>query len=174
MSTKFHIYKIALCVVCMVLLLTLSACQCDPEEELKAFVHNTKNQPPGPILPLPVLELNDAYTYHAGNLRSPFEPMITTLLTKPSGDVEELEAKGLLEHYPLDSLKMVGTLMRADEIQALIQDGSGMIHAVKINDSIGQHGGKIISIQEHAIEIVEWVMEDGRGLMERKVPINLI
>lgn len=161
-------------ILCMGWLLILSGCSSGPEEQVKAFVQDTKNQIPQPITPLPELLLTDAFTYDAASLRSPFEPALTACLEKPSFDLEQSQPKELLEHYPLDSLRMVGTLMRHNEIRALIRDGSGLIHTVKVNDGIGQHGGKIISISENAIEILEWVMDNTGSWMERKVPINLI
>lgn len=146
-------------------------CSSGPEESVKTFVSNTKKQTPEPIIPLPQLSSIEGILYEASHLRSPFEPAIVSLLDKPAF-VEQ--PKSLLEYYPLDSLRMVGTLVRKNKMSALIRDKSGWIHRVDENDRIGQHSGKIVTITESAIEVVEWVVDNEGKWIERSVPINLI
>ena len=155
---------------CVGLFLFLAGCSSGPEQSIKIFVENTKKQIPDPITPLPELSLAKVMTYDAGHLRSPFEPATTSLLDKPTFSERP---KALLEHYPLDSLRMVGTLARKNRMSALIRDRSGWVHQVHVNDRIGQHLGKVVSITENSIEVIEWIVDNKGSWMERRVPINL-
>lgn len=150
------------------------ACSSGPEESLKNFVEKQKQEAPKPVNPLPLWVMSTNCSYAAEHLRSPFEPAIIPFLDKPTKDWPLSQNKAILEHHPLDSLRMVGTLMNNHQILALIRDGSGYIHSLKMQDRIGQHGGIVVSITENTVEISEWIMNDEGVYSERKVPLNLI
>jgi type IV pilus assembly protein PilP len=150
----------------------LMGCSSGPGSEVKTWVEKIKKNPTAFVCPLPKWELNEGSEYKAAHLRNPFEPVVTGLLDKPL--VEGDRPKALLEHYPLDSLKMVGTVLWDNQRAALIKDGAGCIHSVKVHDHIGQHLGTIVSISERTVEIVEWMREHEGAWKERKVPLNLM
>lgn len=154
------------------LLPLLMGCSVGPDNEIKAWVEDIKTHPTAIVAPLPEWELKERCAYKAVHLRNPFEPVVMGLLDKPL--IEGDRPRALLEHYPLDSLKMVGTLVWENQRAALIKDGSGCVHAVKIQDRIGQHLGTIVSISERTIEIVEWIRDNEGAWKERKVPLNLM
>lgn len=162
------------CILLVCCLCSLLSCSTEPKEGLKQFVEAAKTQAPKPIAPLPELPTIKIVVYEAQQLRSPFEPAIISQLDKPVLDWSQSEVKAVLEHYPIDALRMVGTFAKGNQIWALIRDGSGWIHPVQIHDRIGQHGGEVISITENRVEISEWIMDNAGGWRERKVPINLI
>ncbi len=158
------------CIYC--LFPVLMACSAGPDNEVKAWVEDIKAHPNTVVSPLYKWELNEKYDYKAAGLRNPFEPVVMGLLDKPL--VEGDRPRSVLEHYPLDSLKMVGTLVWENQRAALIKDGSGCVHAVKIQDRIGQHLGTIVSISEKNLEVVEWLRDNEGTWKERKVPLNLL
>jgi len=154
------------------LLVLLIGCSFDPESEIKTWVEETKKNPDSSVCSLPEWELKEGSAYTALHLRNPFEPVVRGLLDKPL--IEDNRPRELLEHYPLDSLKMVGTLVWENQRAALIKDGSGFVHSVKVQDRIGLNFGTIISISERTIEIIEWIPDNEGAWRERKVPLNLM
>ena len=78
-----------------------------------------------------------------------------------------------LEAFPLDSLRMVGTLERSENHFALIQDATGLIHRVQSGNYIGQNYGKITGIAEDKIEVLEIVPDGLGGWMDRDAALDL-
>ena len=54
--------------------------------------------------------------------------------------------KETLENYPLNTLKVIGTLLFQTELWGLIKTSDGMIYRVKAGNYIGTNNGKITSI----------------------------
>jgi type IV pilus assembly protein PilP len=69
-----------------------------------------------------------------------------------------------LEKYPLDTLSMVGVLRKKDNLWALIQDPTNIIHPVEVNNYIGQNFGRIINIDTKTYKVAIMEMHnDGSG-----------
>jgi type IV pilus assembly protein PilP len=66
-----------------------------------------------------------------------------------------------LEEYPLDTLVMVGSVVKAGQTMALLQMDR-MIHAVKVGDHIGQNYGRVVGINETGLTVRE-VVQDATG-----------
>ena len=79
----------------------------------------------------------------------------------------------LLEKYPLDGLSMVGTLGIGDAIEGLVKDPEGVVHRVHKDNYLGQNYGRITTIAEDRIELVELVPNGAGGWMERQASIAL-
>jgi hypothetical protein len=84
--------------------------------DLQDFVEKTKATPPGEIPPIPEIIAYNAFEY-PGHDRDPFDPDImaaaitpTALQSKNTIAIDTNRTKEYLESFPLDSLKMVGTL----------------------------------------------------------------
>ena len=77
-----------------------------------------------------------------------------------------------LESYPLDTLKMVGTLQRAGLSYALLQTGKVLFHA-KVGNYIGQDLGMITKITETEVDIKEIVQDAAGDWVERKAQLEL-
>ena len=67
-----------------------------------------------------------------------------------------------LELFPLDGLRMVGTLSRQGQLYALVRTPENTLYRVKRGDRIGQNFGVVTAITDTAIEIKETV-QDGAG-----------
>jgi len=84
-----------------------------------------------------------------------------------------LRRKEELEAFPLDSIRMVGTLQQQDIIWGLIVSKDGTIYRVRPGNYLGQNHGQITSIQENKIELNE-IVPDGRGrYTERQASLAL-
>ena len=78
-----------------------------------------------------------------------------------------------LEGEPLDALSMVGTLANNQGAYGLVQDSEGLVHRVTVGNHMGQNYGRITSITESEIQLLE-IISDGLGsYYERPASIGL-
>ncbi|WP_260998224.1 pilus assembly protein PilP [Thalassolituus hydrocarboniclasticus] len=141
--------------------------------DLKRFVDDTLNKPRGRIEPIPVFKPYEFFSYSAAGLRSPFElPVVADaeINLQPASDIRpDLERpKEHLEQYTLGALTMVGTLARDDGVLwALVKDGDDSVVRVKEGNYMGQNHGRILSISEYRINLIEIVPNGIGGWIER-------
>jgi type IV pilus assembly protein PilP len=164
----FGVKKIRIIFICM-LTLGLTACSNDMSD-LHGFVEKAKSTPKSTVEPLPAIKPHETYKYQAGNLRNPFAEILpsrpsTVAKTKKKGKGPRPipgRPREILEEFPLDSLRMVGTLEQQTGLWALIKASDGTIHKVKTGNYLGQNHGKIIRITESKLELME-IVPDGLG-----------
>ena len=72
-------------------------------------------------------------------------------------------------------MNMVGTIIKDNEqtLYALISDSQGGIHRVKLGDYIGKNHGKIVTVSEGLIQLVEIVADGQGGWFERPRVLGL-
>src|SRR5450830_1876818 len=80
--------------------------------------------------------------------------------------------KEALESFPLDSLKMVGTIEKAGLKQALVQ-ADKTVYQARIGGYVGQNFGLITGISDDGIDIKETVQDAAGEWVERKVKLEL-
>jgi type IV pilus assembly protein PilP len=163
-----------------VLALWIGGCtQHDNLSDLKAYVAGLEKMNPGHVEPLPEIKPYESFTYVAGELRDPFTPP-----AQPQAEEKKLAAgagihpdvnrpRESLEAFPLDSLRMVGTLQRDGTPWALIKVPDGTIYRVHPGNYLGQNYGKIVSIREAQIDLKEIVPDPKGGWQERQAKIEL-
>jgi type IV pilus assembly protein PilP len=78
-----------------------------------------------------------------------------------------------LEQFPLDTMHMVGTLSVNGGTFGLLQTADGLIHRVSVGNHIGQNYGRIMSISESEISLVEVIPDGLGGYLERPASIAL-
>ncbi|MGH8397196.1 MAG: pilus assembly protein PilP [Gammaproteobacteria bacterium] len=165
-----------LVVVCTTLV--LAGCG-DRMQDLKQYVAQVKARRGGHIAPLPQIKPFETYTYDDMNLRSPFVPQLQSYAN--SGGVGN--TKGLhpdfnrpheyLEQFPLDSLKMMGTMTIKGDMYALIRDGDGVVHRVGVGQYMGQNFGKVTKISQAGLILREIVSDGQGGWVERDTTVQL-
>lgn len=143
-------------------LLVLGGCSQDATEDLKRFMADAglgqqpALEPMPPILPVAV------HSFDAANLADPFQ--LRQVKTAGGGanrpDLERV--RGPLEEHPLDALRMVGTLSRGGQVQALIRTPNNVLYRVGKGHYLGQNHGRVTAISDTGIEIIELV-QDGTG-----------
>jgi type IV pilus assembly protein PilP len=152
------------------------------DADLKEWVLQEKAKKGTPITPLPVLKTFDSFNYKpkdADDLerRDPFGPSLEekqqALATAGSGPQPDKHPKEPLESYPLDSLKMVGTIGSGASMEALIKDPESVIHRVHINNYLGQNGGKIVTVAEDHIDLMELVPNGTGGWVPHQQSVAL-
>ncbi len=162
----------------VLVLLSLAGCANQDMSDLRSYVEEVKKRPPTPIEPIPQIKQAETYLYVGGNRRNPFVPtedtsdvMVADAGTGPRPDPNRRKEE--LESYPLDALKMVGTLDQNKDVWALVQSPDGTIHRVRTGNYLGQNDGRIVSIEEEKINIVELIPNGSGGYLERQASLTL-
>lgn len=167
----------------MLLLLSavlLTACNGNSEELLAVqdYVRNVVNRPPGQIEPPPEMVSYEAFTYSAASLRSPFDiPLDVSLsaLAQQSNNIQPdlNRPREPLEAFQIGTLRMRGTLARDNTIWALIMDENNDLHYVMEGNYMGRNFGRIVSITDEQINLIEIVPSGAGGWIERPQTIAL-
>lgn len=159
---------------CMVL---MSGCNGGDFSDLQVFMSEVRARPQGTIEPLPKFQPYEAFTYAAAALRSPFQPPIKVELSqrpKGSQDVkpDETRVKQFLEGFNIEAFEMVGTLAKDGGVYGLVR-GAGGVHRVRVGDYLGRNHGRILSVDEAQINVIEIVPDGEGGWLERPRSITL-
>ena len=178
MSRTFRYWVQWLCILpaCGLLL----ACSGKSTTDLELYVAEVKNQQRSSIEPLPEFEPYESFNYQADDLRDPFteptfsQPRATTRQASGNGIKPDFERSAEpLEEFPLDALRMVGTLEQHDDTWALIKDTDGTIHRTQPGNYAGQNHGKIYRVTEYEIGLTEIIPDGIGGWVERQASISI-
>lgn len=141
--------------------------------DLRQYVGEVNQRKARPPDPLPPIKPYEVFLYSPSE-RKPFQPFFQE---RPAEAETQEEDTGIkpdlnrnreeLEGFPLDSLRMVGTLERDEDIWAVIVTKDATIHRVQIGNYMGQHHGQIINIQEDRLELVE-IARDAQGRWQER------
>ena len=161
----------------------LTACDSGTHQDLVSFVDNTKKQAQRStsVEPLPDIKPYETYLYKVGDKRDPFTPTLvideaTETVTGDGIHPDPNRRKEALESYPLDSLRMVGTLQNDEHLWAIIKvinNPDSGIHRVSTGNYIGQNHGQIVRVSEEQVELVEIIPNGLGGWRESETSIAL-
>ena len=156
-------------------LFLLSGCGDSGISDLEQFVQEVKARKPAPIKPLPEIKQIETFTYVPGDRRSPFQRELPEEMAGAGSGVtpDKARRKEELEEFPLDSLRMVGTLNLNGTIWGLIRNKEGTIYRVKVGNYMGQNNGQITRISEDQIELTEIIPDHKGGYRERQATVAL-
>lgn len=150
------------------LVLVLSACSGDRHGDLRQFVKDSENMPRGRIPTLPEVKPYEPFTYSAFDLVDPFKPRKIVPPKGGGGSAPDLNRRReALEAYPLESLRMVGTLEQKKQMFALVKAPDNTLFRVRAGNYVGQNFGRVISISESTITLKE-LLQDISGNWEEK------
>lgn len=140
--------------------------------DLQNFIDETKARPAGRIEPIPTYPPYESFIYAAASMRSPFDKPIDIqrrVFAKSNSNVRPdfNRVKEHLEGFDLASLAMVGTLKRGGSLWALLRDPSGGISRVATGNYVGKNHGKVTSVDDTKIELIEIVSDGLDGWVER-------
>ena len=159
---------------------SLLACSDNPSADLEDYVRTTKSQQKSKIEPLPEFHPYESFAYQATDLRDPFtaptfsHTRAVTNVPSNNGIKPDFDrSTEPLEEFPLDSLRMVGTLEQREDQWALINDTDGTIHRVQPGNYAGQNHGKITRITDFEVELTEIVPDGIGGWIERQSSIAI-
>jgi type IV pilus assembly protein PilP len=161
----------ALVASCVVAALSLAGCG-GGLDELRGEIEKAKARPGGRIEPLPEVVPYESYAYSMSGERSPF--MQSRAGEAPGGPrPDSNRPREYLEQFPLDTLKMVGTLKLGGSNYGLVQTKDGLIHRVVPGNHLGQNDGRITSVNDARIAVVEIVPDGLGGYIERQAALAL-
>ena len=154
----------------------LAACAGDMDD-LDRYINEVKARPGGRIEPLPEITPYEVFAYVADveGLRSPFVPDTPQAAGPAAGGrrPDPERPAEFLEGFPLDTLRMVGTLDINDTVYGLVQTSDGLIHRVIPGNYMGQNDGRITDISDSEISLVEIISDGIGGYIERDAAIGL-
>ncbi len=158
-----------------VALLALSGCSSDIDD-LKQFVRESDKRVPPKIEPLPAVKPFEPFTYEGFDLPDPFKPRKLTAPKEGAGGgvAPDLNRrKEPLEAFPLEQLKMVGTLSQNNETYALVR-ADKTLYRVKKGNYMGQNFGLITDVTESEIKLKEIVQDSAGDWAERQSVLPLL
>jgi type IV pilus assembly protein PilP len=145
-------------------------------DELKAFVRDSDKGLPRRIEPLPAVKPFEPFAYEGFDLPDPFKPRKLTVPKEGAGGgiAPDLNRrKEPLEAFPLEQLKMVGTLTQGKEIYALVR-ADKTLYRVKKGNYMGQNFGLITEVTEGDIKLKEIVQDSAGDWAERQSVLPLL
>ena len=151
----------------------LWGCGSDYIGDLESYVSEVKSRPPRSIEPIPLIKPYVRFLYPDHDL-DPFDSSVLIAAKKvekkkvvSSIVLDENRKSEFLEKFPLNSLNMVGTVYKENQLWGLIRVPDGAIYRVKAGNYMGKNHGRIVKVSEAFIQLTE-VIEDGfDGLKER-------
>jgi type IV pilus assembly protein PilP len=157
---------------------TLAGCS-SGMSDLEQYVQQTKARPGGRIEPIPEFEPHEVFVY-PGHERDPFDSSVLAARLAPDRPVststvtiDPNRPHEYLENYPLDTLRMVGTLDQAGSQWALIRTPDRTIQRVAVGNYLGHNHGRIGTISETGVDLTEIIPDGFGGYMERDTSIAL-
>ena len=143
--------------------LALSACSTNSMGDLTAYVDDIYARPGTPVEPLILDAIPVSPPYTGRAQRDPFQPFYRTKAQAAPSPLpgKYIHAFEELEAFPLDSLRMVGTVWRDDQTWGLLKAPDGTIHRIRAGNYLGQNNGKVAEVMEARIDLFEVVQDQG-------------
>ena len=160
--------------------LIMAGCSGDNLNDLRSFVQAERAKPGGRVEPIPEVKPFKSFTYKVNERKSPFQPWgINRGTAKSTGGSsgglrpDTSRRREALESFPLDTLRMVGTLSQKNGVWAIIKAPDGLVYRVTRNNYLGQNYGRITKISEDKVELTEIVPDGLGGWQERNASLVL-
>lgn len=152
-------------------------------KDLEDYAAEVKARKSRAIDPFPQPKAYEPFLYEPNDRRDPFLPLLAArdaaALAGAGAGVGGIKPdlnrpKEPLEEFPLDSVRMVGTITQKKQAFALIKAPDNVVHRVTVGDHIGQNFGKITAISETEVVLME-IIPDGLGAwMQRPASVALV
>ena len=146
--------------------------------DLEQWVEEMKRRPATRIEPLPQVKPYETFVYTAHDQRAPFTPSAPARPQVDVGDGDGVRPdpnrnREYLEEFPLDTLRMVGTVTMGGTTFALIRTTDGAVHRVSVGNYLGQNHGRITDISEVQVSLIEIIPDGMGGWTERAAAVAL-
>lgn len=182
LTTQNRAMKLLRLVVLGFAFVVLQGCQDSSMSDLKDFVRDTYKDEKPKIDPLPEIQPFVPFKYVLKDEGDPFSfDNIVSNRDEDSGAVglgtrpDTNRIKGPLEDYPLDALRMVGTLSQEGVPWVIVKTTQGTAHLASLGDYMGQNDGKITQIvpDEQRVVLEETVADPAGRWVTRDVEITI-
>lgn len=159
-------------------LVMLAACSGE-QEELQQWMEQQKREVKPSVQPLTPPKKFNPQPYASSDGVEPFSPQKLTVALKqesrqPNSVIaaEYNRRKEPLEAFPLDSMTMVGSVVKNGQTYALLRVDN-LLYQVKPGDYLGQNYGKITKITETGVTLREIVQDAAGEWIERPSSLQL-
>ncbi len=151
--------------------------------DLERYIEKVNARESSKIEPIPPPKIAEIFIYEPGDRVDPFrpfqveEPEVAEPAEGAAGGPRppENHVREELEYFPLDALRMVGTLEKDDTMWGLVTAPDGAVHRVRTGNYMGRNYGKITLVAENRIELLEIVPNaSGSGWQERPAKLDLV
>jgi type IV pilus assembly protein PilP len=168
-------------IICAVALALLAGCSNDDFSDLHQYIAAIKQRPKGTIKPLPDNKTVEPFIFKPEDLRDPFKPLkpIGEPLPGSGSDLgsgikpDTTRRKEELEAFPIETLKMIGTVKMKSNLWGLIKATDNTVYRVQAGNYMGQNYGKIIRISADEIELMEIVPDKPGTWREQQMSVKL-
>ena len=148
-------------------------------EELQQWMEQQRREVKPNVTPLQPPKKFNPQAYQSTELVEPFSNQkLTVAIKQESRQPSSLLAGELnrrkepLEAFPLDSMRMVGSLAKGGQPYALLRVDN-LLYQVKVGDYLGQNYGRITKIGETEIALREIVQDAAGEWIERVGSLQL-
>ena len=165
------------------LVLTLAGCGAAGDDELRQWMAEQKSMAKPKIIPVSEPKQFKPENYTQATVIEPFsKEKLTEALRREaatqsaaSGALigpEMARRKEALESFPLDTMAMVGSMVRAGQPVALVRVDN-LLHQVRTGNHIGQNFGRVTKITETDVVLREVVQDAVGEWIERAATLQL-
>lgn len=138
--------------------------------DLDQYISEVKARPAPPLDPIPQMKPYEPFIYSRHNQPSPFtsftqnQPEALAATGAITGGLRPDFSRNRepLEEFPLDGIRMLGTLDFRQQRFALLSAPDGVVHRATHGDHLGQNFGKIVAISDTEVRLEE-IVPDGLG-----------
>lgn len=157
----------------VIMISLLGGCTEAPDHDLRNWMSEVRQRShpvPGELPRRPQIQ---EFQYQIAGRLDPFDMGKITALNIADPNATGMQpdthrTREPLESFPLDNLRLVGSLRRRGQVIALVE-ADKVIHQVQIGSHLGPDMGKVIAIHEAAIELEEMVQDAGNRWSSRRV-----
>jgi len=168
--------------VSLALLGLLTACGVAPEDELQQWMALQRSETHPKITPIAEPKLFQPENYASAGEVEPFSNQkLTQALKKDASQAasngaliapELARRKEPLEEFPVDSMAMVGSMVKAGKPVALVTIGK-LLYQVRQGDHLGLNYGRVTKISETEVSLREIVQDAAGEWIERTASLQL-
>jgi type IV pilus assembly protein PilP len=161
----------------VVLVLAIAGCEAD-RGELRTWMEETRSSIPTINEKVAGPKSFESFRYQASGEIDPFSVakmrVAAVEAARPgSGIRPDLQRRREpLEAYPLDSMKMVGNLVKQGTTVGLLQ-AETLLFQVRVGNYIGQNFGRVLRVSEDEIAVREIVQDAAGDWIERDTALRL-
>lgn len=166
----------------MMATLALTACGGADEDDLQKWMADQKKATVPKIVPITEPKVFEPQPYEQVAVVDPFDREKLAQALKRDGGrsvansalvaPELARRKQPLEAYPLDSMAMVGSMVRAGKPVALVRVNN-LLYQVRPGDYLGQNYGRVMKIDETEVALREIVQDAVGEWIERTAALQL-
>jgi type IV pilus assembly protein PilP len=166
----------------VVVALMLAGCGASSEDELRQWMQEQKSQTRPKVTPISEPKQFKPESYAQVTAIEPFSNQkLTQALKRDSTQTavsgaliapELARRKEALESFPLDTMALVGSLIKTGQPVALVKVDN-LLYQVRLGNYLGQNYGRVITIAETEVSLREIVQDAAGEWIERTATLQL-